>query len=97
RQLLPDDFAKATTREQRESFAKKLLTLATDTNDDATGRYQLFDEARSQALAAGHLILTMRAAEQMEAGYEIDRFQLRLECLKALSTNFATETMRKDV
>ncbi|MGC4007118.1 MAG: NPCBM/NEW2 domain-containing protein [Pirellulales bacterium] len=92
RELFKADFAAPPAKQS--VFAEKLFSLAKDEKDSA-GRYMLYGECRTVALAAGQLELALKAVRAVAAEYRIDETEAILAMLKAFPQKQAGGTMTK--
>jgi formylglycine-generating enzyme required for sulfatase activity len=81
------DIAAAKTAAQKGVVAKKLLDQAQATEKDAAARLVLMLEARSLAIAAGDMALSLSIVEEMCGRYAIDPLTARGDTLKEFAQN----------
>ena len=71
----------AKTSEQKAAFAKMLIKIGLETNNDATSRYVLYRLARDVASKAGELRVAFDAISRLNDTYEIDALQMKIDAL----------------
>ena len=71
REVLRDEYAKATTPAKKAELAGVLIRQGVETKDNLTVRYVLFAEARDMAVAGGNAGLLRTATEEMAKSYEV--------------------------
>jgi hypothetical protein len=82
KEIFKQEYASATTPDQRRSLAELLHKQAVKSEDDRLVRFVLLQQAFDCATAAGDLPLSERITSQLTTEYEIDDLQMRVHMLK---------------
>jgi len=85
REVLKDDFAKAITPEARAELARKLIKLASETNDDLNQRYVMGTQAMELAIKVGDADLAFQAIDGLDSFFAVDGWDLKARALQQLS------------
>jgi hypothetical protein len=96
-EVLKDDYAKALTPEARASLVRKLIKLASETNDDPNLRYVMGTQAVELAVKAGETDLAFEAIDGMNAYFAVDGWDLKAKALLQLSHQAKSLPSRKEV
>lgn len=75
------EMAEATTPEAKSNFGKRLLTIATEINDDPAGRYVILEAAMGLAADAGDWPTGLKAIDSMARFFAIDAWQKKIDWL----------------
>ena len=70
---------KQNPKRKKQDLAKKLLSNAVDTEDDAAGQFVLFQMARDLAAESGDVETALEAIDHLEKNYEIDTLEMQAE------------------
>jgi hypothetical protein len=96
-EVLKDDFAKAISPEARAELIRKLIKLATETNDDPSLRYVMGTQAMDMAVKAGESDLAFEAIDGMNAYFLVDGWDLKAKSLIQLSHQAKTPPLKKQI
>lgn len=79
REVYREEYTNAKTVAEKAALAVKLLRVADQSKNDATGRYVLLRVARDLAAQAGDIPTVLKAIEQMGTHYAIDTVGMKSE------------------
>ncbi len=96
-EVLKDDFAKAISPEARAELIRKLIKLATETNDDPSLRYVMGTQAMDMAVKAGESDLAFEAIDGINAYFLVDGWDLKAKSLVQLSHQAKTPPLKKQI
>lgn len=85
--IFQEEYQTSESRVQKQKLAERLLRLAEETHDDASGRFVLFRVAKDIAVQAGDADLAHAAIHLCSELYDIDARSQRLEIYRILSTD----------
>ena len=85
RAIYGDRFESLKTREERIALARELIEMGQKTEDDAAGRYALFDVARKVAVRSGDLETALAAVDQTARHFAIDAWKARVDVVRAVA------------
>jgi len=90
------DFAKKTPGDL-VLLAKKLIEEARKVKDDPVSQFAMLQEARDLAAQGGDLAAALEAIEELERGYVVDAFALRVDTAGTAARHAKTPAAWKDV
>lgn len=95
RDVFKTEYAVKTPAAQQK-LAKQLVQQGSDTKDDPAARYVLFREAADLAARSGEIETLVRAADELVAGYQLDRLAFKESLLsKAEPTTTRVEDLKR--
>ena len=97
REVLRDEYVKATTAAKKADLAGVLIHQGIETKDNPTVRYVLFAEARDMAVAAGNAGLLRTAAEEMAKSYAVNPLEERGRALVQAAEGHYPAPIRKEL
>ena len=97
REVLRDEYVKATTAAKKADLAGVLIRQGIETKDNPTVRYVLFAEARDMAVAAGNADLLRTAAEEMAKSYAVNPLEERGRALVQAAEGHFPAPVRKEL
>lgn len=80
-ELFQSDLTQIRSSAQEAWYAARLLRAGIDTNDDPSGRFELFEEARAAAAQAGDIQTAMEAVSQISKNYRANGLALAANTL----------------
>ena len=83
--IYAEDIAKAKKPQEKADLAKKLLQAATETKNDAAGKYVLLGMAKDIGVQAGDVETTFSAVDQLTESYLVEELKLKTDALAKLS------------
>ncbi len=88
--LYKEEFAKAKTAEEKQTLAKKLLSLGVETTDPDAGTYVLLRLARDISLQASSGETAFDAIDALSERYRIDALEMKFDALTAFAKKART-------
>ena len=83
--IYAEDIAKAKKPQEKAELAKKILQAATETKNDAAGKYVLLVMAKDIGTQAGDVETTFSAVDQLTESYLVEELKLKTDALTKLS------------
>jgi tRNA A-37 threonylcarbamoyl transferase component Bud32 len=89
------EMAEATTPEAKSQFGKRLLTIATDINDDPAGRYVILEKVTGLAMDAGDFSTGLEAIDTMANFFAIDAWTKKIDWLTTCADEAKSAEQRR--
>ena len=97
KELLKDDYAKATTADGMLALARTLGKLATEETSDKAARYVLATQGLDYAIKAGDVQLASAFVGGLNTHYQIDAWELKSKTLSQLSHTVKTSQAKAEI
>jgi serine/threonine-protein kinase len=89
------EIAEATTPEAKSQFGKRLLTIATEINDDPSGRYVILEKVTGLAMDAGDFSTGLEAIDTMAGSFAIDAWSKKIDWLTTCADEAKSAEQRR--
>jgi len=90
-----DEYAAATSSEQKTAFAQKLLQTAKDTNPGTANHYALLRVAWDVATQASDAKLAIQVTEKIAGAYEVDALKAKVATVTKIAASVRSSAQRK--
>jgi hypothetical protein len=85
----------ATTPAQKSEFGKRLLTIASEINDDPAGRYVILEKVTGLAMDAGDFSTGLEAIDAMARSFAIDAWSKKIDWLTTCADEAKSAEQRR--
>lgn len=89
------EMAEATTPEAKSQFGKRLLTIATEINDDPAGRYVILEKVTGLAMESGDFSTGLEAIDSMAGSFAIDAWSKKIDWLTTCADEAKSAEQRR--